>query len=170
MEVVLGKGKGVVIEEVVEDNEVKEASDTRNSGKQLLSVTENDVQTKLNLQPHHGLLKVYLILTLVTTHHDFSHETLEMKNEVKAEQEMEEPVHNDFHPLMYEDDLLQKEDPVNYQQDPYHREDKAEENAELFDEQDHLLKHVPFLKETVIIYNTLCFQVFDDVNKCTIYF
>nr|GFB28389.1 hypothetical protein [Tanacetum cinerariifolium] len=48
---------------------------------------------------------------------DFSHKNLEMKNKVKAEQEMEEPVHNDFHPLMYKDDLLQKDDPVNYQHD-----------------------------------------------------
>ncbi|GKE47141.1 hypothetical protein Tco_1478399 [Tanacetum coccineum] len=52
---------------------------------------------------------------------DFSHETLEMKNEVKAKQEIEEHVH------------------------------ESEENAELFDEQDHLLEHVPFLKEIVII-------------------
>ncbi|GKC78971.1 hypothetical protein Tco_1129745 [Tanacetum coccineum] len=94
MEVVLGTGKGVVIEEVVEDDKVKEASKTGNSGKQLFL--------------------------------DFSYETLEMKNEVKAEQEMEEPVHNDFHPLMYEDDLLQKDDPVNYQQDPYHGKDEVE--------------------------------------------
>nr|GEW66614.1 O-fucosyltransferase family protein [Tanacetum cinerariifolium] len=83
MEVVLGTGKGVVIEEVVKDDEVKEASETGNS-----------------------------------------------------------------------DDLLQKEDPVNYQQDPYHGEDEAEENAELFDEQDHLLEHVPFLKETIIIIDS----------------
>nr|GEX55319.1 hypothetical protein [Tanacetum cinerariifolium] len=99
MEVVLGTGKGVVIKEVMVDDEVKEASETGNSD----------------------------------------------KNEVKAEQEMKEPVHNDFHPLMYEDDLLLKEDPVNYQQDPYHGEDEAEENVELFDEQDHLLEHVPLL-------------------------
>nr|GFB43475.1 hypothetical protein [Tanacetum cinerariifolium] len=44
--VVLGMGKGVVIEEVVEDDKVKEASETGNNGKQLLSVSENDVQTK----------------------------------------------------------------------------------------------------------------------------
>nr|GEV89421.1 hypothetical protein [Tanacetum cinerariifolium] len=113
MEVVLGTCKGVVIEEVVEDDEVKKASKTGNT--------------------------------------DFSHETLDMKNKVKAKQEMEELVHNDFHPLMYEDDLFQKEDPVNYKQDPYHGEDEDEENVELFDEQDHLLEHVPFLKETVII-------------------
>ncbi|GKA53393.1 hypothetical protein Tco_0746708 [Tanacetum coccineum] len=119
MEVVLSTGKGVVIEEVVEDDEVKEAIKTGNSGKQLFD------------------------------HLPWSSE--KMKNEVKAEHEMEEPLHNDFHPLMYEDDLLQKEDPVNYQQDPYHGEDEAEENAKLFDEQDHLLEHVPFLKETVVI-------------------
>nr|GEV08990.1 transposase, MuDR, MULE transposase domain protein [Tanacetum cinerariifolium] len=68
MEVVLGTGKGVVIEEVMEDDEVKEASETRNN--------------------------------------DFSHETFDMKNKVKAEQEMEELVHNDFYPLMYKDELL----------------------------------------------------------------
>ncbi|GJW28296.1 hypothetical protein Tco_0045171 [Tanacetum coccineum] len=184
MEVVLGMGKGVVIEEVVEDDEVKEASETGNSGKQLLSVTENDVQTKTepstppwsfeslsdsNISDHppwssesmnekrnkrlseeFQFRKIFFDIDL-TFGLDFSHETLEMKNEVKAEQEMEEHVHNDFHPLMYEDDLLQKEDPVNYQQDPYHGEDEAEENAELFDEQDHLLEHVPFLKETIVI-------------------
>ncbi|GKC18013.1 ribonuclease H-like domain-containing protein, partial [Tanacetum coccineum] len=146
MEVVLGTGKGVVIEEVVDDDEVKEASETGNSGKQLLSVTENDVQTKTK-----PLTLPWSFESLSDSDINFSHKTLEMKNEVKAEQEMEEPVHNDFPPLMYEDDLLQKEDPVNYQQDLYHREDEAEENAELFDEQDHLLEHVPFLKETVII-------------------
>ncbi|GKE48714.1 hypothetical protein Tco_1479972, partial [Tanacetum coccineum] len=43
MEVVLGKGKGVVIEEIMEDDEVKEASKTGNNGKPLLSVTANDV-------------------------------------------------------------------------------------------------------------------------------
>ncbi|GJX96261.1 hypothetical protein Tco_0352059 [Tanacetum coccineum] len=109
------------------------------SGKQLLSVTENDVQTKTKPS------------TPPWSFESLSDSDIKMKNEVKAEQEMEEPVHNDFHPLMYEDDLLQKEDPVNYQQDPYHGEDEAEENAELFDEQDHLLEHVPFLKETVVI-------------------
>nr|GEW38207.1 hypothetical protein [Tanacetum cinerariifolium] len=148
------KGKDVVIEEVVEDDEVKEASETGNSGKQLLLVTENDVQTKTEpltppwnkrLSEEFQFRKMLFDIDL-TFGLDFSHKTLEMKNKVKAEQEMEELVHNDFHPLMYEDDLLQNEDPINYQQDPYHGEDEAKENVELFDEQDHLLEHVPFLK------------------------
>lgn len=47
MEVMLFKGKGVVIEEMVEDNEVKEASDTGNRGKLLLlKWNESDVETK----------------------------------------------------------------------------------------------------------------------------
>nr|GEZ73458.1 hypothetical protein [Tanacetum cinerariifolium] len=158
MEVVLGTSKGVVIEEVVEDDEVKEASETRNSGKQLLLLTENDVQTKtepstppwsfeslfdfdisdhlpwssesMNEKRNKRLseefqFKNFLFDIVLTFGLDFSHETLEMKNEVKVEHEMEELVHNDFHPLIYEDDLLQKEDPVNYQQDPYHGEDEA---------------------------------------------
>ncbi|GJW61787.1 hypothetical protein Tco_0111122 [Tanacetum coccineum] len=110
MEVVLGMGKGVVFEEVVEDDEVKEASETGNSCKQLLSVSENDVQTKTEPSTPPWSFK-----SLSNSDINFSHETLEMKNEVKSEQEMEEPMHNDFHPQMYEDDLLQKEDPVNYQ-------------------------------------------------------
>ncbi|GKA37347.1 hypothetical protein Tco_0723912, partial [Tanacetum coccineum] len=155
MEVVLGTGKGVVIEEVMEDNEVKEASETQNSGKQLFdhppwsSESMNEKRNK-GLSEDFQFRKMLFDIDL-TFGLDFSHETLDMKNKVKAEQEMEEPVHNDFHPLMYEDDLLQKEDLVNYQQDPYHKEDEAEENAELFDEQDHLLEHVPFLKEIVVI-------------------
>nr|GEV89616.1 hypothetical protein [Tanacetum cinerariifolium] len=43
------------------------------------------------------------------------------------------------------------EEVVGDDEDPYHGEDEDEENVELFDEQDHLLEHVPFLKETVII-------------------
>nr|GEW01993.1 hypothetical protein [Tanacetum cinerariifolium] len=184
MEVVLSTGKGVVIKEVMEDDEVKEASETGNSGKQLLSVTENEVQIKtkpstlpwsfeslsdsdisdhpqwssksMNEKRNKRLSEKFQFRKMLfdidlTFGLDFSHETLEMKNKVKAEQEMEEPVHNDFHPLMYKDDMLQKEDPVKYQQDPYHEEDEPEKNAVLFDKQDHLLEHVPFLKETVVI-------------------
>ncbi|GKD07476.1 hypothetical protein Tco_1187161 [Tanacetum coccineum] len=133
----------------MEDDEVKEASETRNSGKQLLSMTKIDVQTKT--KPSTPPWSFESLSDSVISDHPPCHETLEMKNEVKAEQEMEEPVHNDFHPLMYEDDLLQKEDLVNYQQDPYHGEDEVEDNAELFGEQDNLLEHVPFLKEIVVI-------------------
>ncbi|GKF98661.1 hypothetical protein Tco_0297444, partial [Tanacetum coccineum] len=46
MEVVFSTGKGVVIEDVMEDDKVKETSENGNNGKQLLSVTKNDVQTK----------------------------------------------------------------------------------------------------------------------------
>nr|GEU84118.1 hypothetical protein [Tanacetum cinerariifolium] len=174
-------GKGVVIEKVMEDDEVMEASEARNSGKQLLLVTDNNVQTKtkpstplwsfeslsdsdigcwssesMNEKRNKRLTEKFQFRKMLfdvdlTFGLDFSHETFDMKNKVKAEQEMKQPVYNDFHPLMYKDDLLQKEDPVNYQQDPYHGKDEAEENAKLFDEQDHLLEHVTFLKEIVLI-------------------
>ncbi|GJZ86684.1 hypothetical protein Tco_0658294 [Tanacetum coccineum] len=123
-------GKGVVIEEIMEDDEVKEASKTRNNGKPLFD------------------------------HPPWSSESMNEKRNKRLSEECKFRkllfdtdllVHNDFHPLMYEDDLLQQEDPVNYQQDPYHEEDEAEENAELFDELDHLLEHVPFLKETDVV-------------------
>ncbi|GJX65206.1 hypothetical protein Tco_0299549 [Tanacetum coccineum] len=115
MEVVLGKGKGVVIEKIMEDDEVKEASETRNSGKPLLNKRLSE-----EFQFRKLLFDIDLTFSL-----DFSHETLEMNNE--------------------------QEDPINYQHNPYHGEDEAEENAELFDELDHLLEHVPFLKETVVV-------------------
>ncbi|GJX21687.1 hypothetical protein Tco_0226132 [Tanacetum coccineum] len=44
MEVISGKGKGVVIEEIMDDDEVNEASETRYMG-QSLFLNENDVQT-----------------------------------------------------------------------------------------------------------------------------
>nr|GEV32402.1 hypothetical protein [Tanacetum cinerariifolium] len=142
MEVVLGTGKGVVFQEVVKDDEVKEASETGNSGKQLLLVTENDVQTKtkpstppwsfkslfdsdisdhpswssesMNEKRNKRLSEEFQFRKLLfdidlTFSLDFSHETLNMKKEVKSKHEMEERMHNDFHPLMYEDDLSQKE-------------------------------------------------------------
>ncbi|GJR17262.1 hypothetical protein Tco_0965789 [Tanacetum coccineum] len=111
---------------MVGSDEVKEASKTGNNGKPLLSVTENDVQTKIkpSTPPWNKRLS----------------EECKFR---KLLFDIDLLVHNEFHPLMYEDDLLQQEDPVNYQQDPYHEEDEAEENAELFDELDHLLEHVP---------------------------
>ncbi|GKB31306.1 hypothetical protein Tco_0870707 [Tanacetum coccineum] len=91
----------------MEDDEVKEASETRNSGKPLLLVTKNDVHTKTEPSTP-----------------PWSFESLS-DSDIK--------------------------DPINYQHTLYHGEDEAEENAELFDELDHLLEHVPFLKETVVV-------------------
>nr|GEW18970.1 hypothetical protein [Tanacetum cinerariifolium] len=125
----LGTGKGVVIKEVMEDDEVKEASETGNSGKQLLSVTENNVQTKTEPSTPPWSFES-LSDSDFSDHPPWSSESMNKKG-IKG--------------------WLHKKDPVNYQHDPYHGEDKVEENAELFDEQDHLLEHVPFLKETIVI-------------------
>nr|GEW64135.1 hypothetical protein [Tanacetum cinerariifolium] len=154
MKFVLGTGKGVVIEEVLEDDEVKEASETSNSGKPLFdhppwSFESINEKRNKRLSEEFQFKKLLFDIDL-TFGLDFNHETSKIKNEVKAEHEMEEPVHNDFYPLMYKDDLLQQEDSINYQHDPYYGEDEAEEDAELFDELDRLLKHVPFLKEIVV--------------------
>nr|GEU64958.1 hypothetical protein [Tanacetum cinerariifolium] len=129
MEVVLAIGKGVLIEEVVEDDEVKEASKTGNSCKQLFdhppwSSESMTVKRNKRLSEEFQFRKMLFDIDLTFGLY-FSHETLEMKNE--------------------------KKDPVNYQLDPYHGEDEVKENEKLFDEQDHLLKHVPFLKETIVI-------------------
>ncbi|GJW36057.1 hypothetical protein Tco_0058977 [Tanacetum coccineum] len=90
-----------------------------------------------------------------------------MTKEVKAEQEMQEPVYYNFHHLMYDsdydrsisglkgdletwnddDDLLQQVDLYDWQQDPYDGDDEAKENAELFAELDDLLECLPFLND-----------------------
>ncbi|GJZ11927.1 hypothetical protein Tco_0546686 [Tanacetum coccineum] len=105
MEVVLGMGKGVVIEEVIEDDEVKEASETRKCDHPPWSSESMNEKRNKRLSEEFQFRKMLFDIDL-TFGLDFSHKTLEMKNEVKAEQEMEEPVHNDFHPLMNEDELV----------------------------------------------------------------
>ncbi|GJS97021.1 hypothetical protein Tco_0803989 [Tanacetum coccineum] len=149
MEVVLGTGKGVVIEEVVEDDEVKEASETRNNGKQLLSVTENDVQTKTE-----PLTSPWSFESLsdydISDHPPWSSKSMNEKRNKRLSEEFQ------FRKLLFDIDLTFGLDFSHETLDmknkyPYHGEDEAEENAELFNEQDHLLEHVPFLKETVVI-------------------
>ncbi|GKF99489.1 hypothetical protein Tco_0298272, partial [Tanacetum coccineum] len=105
---------------------------------------------------------------------DLSQDPIDITKEVKDEQEMQEPVYYSFHPQMYasdydrsisglegdlktwndDDDLLQQVDPYDWQQDPYHEDDEAEENTELFTELDDLLEHFPFqndeLNENVV--------------------
>ncbi|GKA62668.1 hypothetical protein Tco_0762187 [Tanacetum coccineum] len=46
-----------------------------------------------------------------------------------------------------DDDLLQQVDPYDWQQDPYHGDDEAEENAELYAELNDLLEWFPFLND-----------------------
>ncbi|GJZ56692.1 hypothetical protein Tco_0862144 [Tanacetum coccineum] len=138
MEVVFGKGRGVVIEEIMENDEVNEASKTGNRGQSLLldehppwssgSLSDSDISEhppwsseSMNEKKNKSL--------------DLSQDPIDMTKEVKAEQEMQEPVYYNFHPLMYDSD--------------YDRSisDEAEENAELFAELDDLLKHFPFLND-----------------------
>nr|GEY96064.1 hypothetical protein [Tanacetum cinerariifolium] len=93
---------------------------------------------------------------------DLSQDPRDMTKVVKAKQDMQEHVYYNFHPLMYDsdydrsisglegdlktwiddDDLLQQVDPYDWQQDPYHGDDEAQENAELFAELDDLLEPV----------------------------
>nr|GEY24973.1 hypothetical protein [Tanacetum cinerariifolium] len=106
-----------------------------------------------------------------------------MTKVVKSEQEMQEPMYYNFHPLMYdsdydrsisglvgdlktwndEDNLLQQVDPYDWQQDPNHGDDEAKENAELFTELDDLLERLPFLndelKENVVGVDALVVAV-----------
>ncbi|GJX21686.1 hypothetical protein Tco_0226131 [Tanacetum coccineum] len=102
---------------------------------------------------------------------------------------MQEPVYHNFHPLMYDsdydrsisslegdletwnddDDLLQQVDPYDWQQDPYHGDDEAEENAELFAELDDLLERLPFLidelKENVVGVDALVVVVEEQLER-----
>ncbi|GJT99971.1 hypothetical protein Tco_1110310 [Tanacetum coccineum] len=136
MEVVLGTGKGVVVEELTEDDKIK--TEPLTPPWSFESLSDSDISDhppwsseSMNEKKNKRLSEEFQFRKLLFDIDlkfglNFSHETIEMKNEVKAEEEMEEP-------------------------DPNHGEDEAEENAKLFDELDHLLKHVPFLKETVVI-------------------
>ncbi|GKB10094.1 hypothetical protein Tco_0844017 [Tanacetum coccineum] len=140
MEVVSGKGKGVVIKEIVDDDEVNEASKTGYMG-QSLFLNENDVQTgnidstsKVNHPP-------WSSRSLSDSDINLSQDPIDMTKEVKVEQEMQEHVYHNFYPLMYD------MDPYDWQQDPYHGDDEAEENAELFAELDDLLERLPFLND-----------------------
>ncbi|GKD57640.1 hypothetical protein Tco_1291027 [Tanacetum coccineum] len=61
---------------------------------------------------------------------------------------MEDLVHYEFDGLMYHcDDDRRKKDPIDWQHDPYHGDDKDKETTELFDELDQLLEHVAFLND-----------------------
>nr|GEV46670.1 hypothetical protein [Tanacetum cinerariifolium] len=56
----------------------------------------------------------------------------------------------DLHTLNDDDDyLLQLDDPVVWQHDNYHRDNKEEEYAHLFAELDQLLEHVAFLNAEI---------------------
>nr|GEU60906.1 hypothetical protein [Tanacetum cinerariifolium] len=145
----LDEGLGVVIKEVVEDNEVKEASEIGHSGKQLLSVTENDVQTKTEPSTPPWSFESLSDFD-ISNHPSWSSESMNKKRNKRLSEEFQ------FRKILFDIDLtfgldFSHETLEMKIKDPYHGEDEAEENAELFDEQDHLLKHVPFLKETVVI-------------------
>ncbi|GJR74122.1 hypothetical protein Tco_0086487 [Tanacetum coccineum] len=165
MEVVFGMGKGVVIEEIMEDDEVNEASETGNRVQSLL-LDENDVQignmdskSKVDHPPwSFGSLfdfdisehppwssecmdekrnnrwskefqfRIQLFKNDFVFGLDLSKDPIDMTKEVKAKQEMQD---------------LQV-DPYDWQQDPYHGDDEAEENADLFAELDDLLERLPF--------------------------
>ncbi|GKF74081.1 hypothetical protein Tco_0220413, partial [Tanacetum coccineum] len=131
-----------VFEEVVEDDEVKEASETGNSCKQLLSVSKNDVQTKTEPSTPPWSFKS-LSDSDISDHPLWSSESMNEKRNKRLSEEFQ------FRKLLFDIDLtfgldFSHETLEMKNKDPYHGEDKAEENAELFDEQDHLL-------ETVII-------------------
>ncbi|GKC36686.1 hypothetical protein Tco_1049070, partial [Tanacetum coccineum] len=171
MEVVSGKGKGVVIEEIMEDDEVNEASKTGYRGQSLL-LNENDVQTgnmdSISKVDHPPWSSGSLSDSDISKHPPWSSESMnekrnkrrseefrfriqlfendfafglelsqdpiDMTKVVKAEQEIISGLVGDLETWNDDDDLLQQVDPYDWQQDLYHRDDEAEENAELFAE------------------------------------
>ncbi|GJX53456.1 hypothetical protein Tco_0281825 [Tanacetum coccineum] len=151
MEVVSGKGKGVVIEEIVEVGEVNEASETRYKGQSLL-LNENDVQTgnmdSTSKVDHPPWSSGCLSDSKISEHPPWSFESMnEKRNKRQSEEFCISGLVGDLETWNDDDDLLQQVDPYDWQQDPYHRDDEAEENTELFVELDDLLERLPFLND-----------------------
>ncbi|GKC63158.1 hypothetical protein Tco_1095756, partial [Tanacetum coccineum] len=84
MEVVSGNGKGVFIKDIVEDEELNETT------------TEHST-SKVDHPP-------WSSESLSDSDSNLSQDPIEMTKEVKAEQETQEPVYYDFHPLMCDSD------------------------------------------------------------------
>ncbi|GKF37307.1 hypothetical protein Tco_0114065, partial [Tanacetum coccineum] len=128
----------------IEDDEVNEASETGYRCQSLL-LNENDVQTRNINSTSKVDHPPWSSESLSDSDSNLSQDLIDMTKEVKAKQEMQEPVYYNFHPLMYDsdygcsisglkgdletwnddDDLLQQVDPYDWQQDPYHGDDKA---------------------------------------------
>nr|GEU30840.1 hypothetical protein [Tanacetum cinerariifolium] len=123
IDVVFGKGKGVVIEEIMEDDEVNEANETGYRGQPLL-LNENDVQNRnmdsTSKVDHQPWSSRSLSDSDISDHPPSSSKSMNEKG-IKGEK-----------------------------QDPYHEDDEGEENAELFAELDDLLKRLPFLNDELI--------------------
>ncbi|GJY58871.1 hypothetical protein Tco_0458763 [Tanacetum coccineum] len=182
MEVVFGKGKGkgkgVVIKEIVEDDKTRYMNSTSKVDHPLWStrsLSDSDISEhpeSMNEKRNKRCSKEFQFRIQLFENDfafglDLSQYPIDMTKEVKAEQEMQEPVYYNFHPLMYDsdydcsisgleedletwnddDDLLQQVYPYDWQQDPYDRDDETEENVELFAELDNLLEHLPFLND-----------------------
>ncbi|GJV43757.1 hypothetical protein Tco_1428293 [Tanacetum coccineum] len=144
MEVVFGKGKGVVIEEIMEDDEVNEASETGYRGQSLLLENENDVQTgnmdSTSKVDHPPWSFGCLSDSDISEHPPWSSKSMNEKRNTKRSEEFW------FKIKLFENDLCQVY-PYDWQQDPYHGDDEAEENAELFAKLDDLLEQLPFLND-----------------------
>ncbi|GKD46774.1 hypothetical protein Tco_1271419, partial [Tanacetum coccineum] len=147
MEVVSSKGKGVVIEEIMEDDEVNEASETGYRGQSFKyppwsSESLNEKRNKRWSEEFR--FRIQLFENDFAFGLDLSQDPIDMTKVVKAKHEMQEPVYYNFHPLMYDsdydrsisglvgdlerwnddDDLLQQVDPYDWQQDPYDGDDE----------------------------------------------
>ncbi|GJW01312.1 hypothetical protein Tco_1556563 [Tanacetum coccineum] len=156
MEVVSGKGKGVVIEEIMEDDEVNEASETGYRGQSLL-LNENDVQTEnmdsTSKVDHPPWSFGCLSDSDISEHPPWSSKSMNEKRNTKRSEEFcdyERSISGlvgDLKTWNDDDDLLQQVYPYDWQQDPYHGDDEAEENAELFAKLDDLLEQLPFLND-----------------------
>ncbi|GKE70890.1 hypothetical protein Tco_1528962, partial [Tanacetum coccineum] len=117
MEVSLAKGKGVLIEEIVED------SDVENKNEASTSKIDHEFDLDLSQDP---------------------------------KEKVEEGMQGDLHTLNdNDDDLLQLDDPIVWQQDNYHGDNEEEDIALLFAELDQLLEYVAFLnvkiRESVVV-------------------
>ncbi|GJW88208.1 RNA-directed DNA polymerase, eukaryota, partial [Tanacetum coccineum] len=121
MEVSLNKGKGVFIEEIVEDDDVDDVeNENEASTSKVAPLGEGCGTSEIDNQFH-------LILSQ------------------DPKEKVEQGMQGDLHTLNDDDDLLQLDDPIVWQHDNYHGHNEEEEIALVFTKLDQLLEHVYFL-------------------------
>ncbi|GKC10254.1 hypothetical protein Tco_1001864 [Tanacetum coccineum] len=154
----MSKGKGVVIEEIMEDHDVKDAvrkgfaSESENSGKLLLLKWHDSNEARKDGNVVEIEIKDSTSKVAPFFEESFNQDSLKKPKGVKDEHGMEEHVYDEFDDVMYDtndgastsgkevdlktwmgDGEVEQDNDVDWQHDPYHLVNKPKAIADLFD-------------------------------------